>query len=184
MPRLTPIASKSDVPAAHQGVVDDVMKVFGRIRGPYSMLLHAPNLAKKLLPLVPFFREECMVEAPLRSLAIITAVRECEAAYVWAAQVGPRRETASSPRQAIEVVKSKGDPGEAARRRKGHHQLHAAGRAREPRGAGDFRLAQEPPHSGVDRRDDRGRDLRDVRVQVHQPVRGPGAAGWGQATQS
>ena len=76
MPRLTPINSKADVPAAHQGVADDVMQVFGRIRGPYSMLLHAPNLAKKLLPLVPFFRDECMVEAPLRSLAISTAVRE------------------------------------------------------------------------------------------------------------
>jgi 4-carboxymuconolactone decarboxylase len=109
MPRLTPIASKSDVPAAHQGVADDVMKVFGRIRGPYSMLLHAPNLAKKLLPLVPFFRDECMVEAPLRSLAIITAVRECEAAYVWAAQVGAARRNGLSE-QAIEVVKSKGDP--------------------------------------------------------------------------
>src|SRR5258705_2511891 len=110
MPRLTPIASKSDVPAAHQGVADDVMKVFGRIRGPYSMLLHAPNLAKKLLPLVPFFRDECMVEAPLRSLAIITAVRECDAAYVWAAQVGAARKNGLSE-EAIAVVKTKGDPG-------------------------------------------------------------------------
>ena len=109
MPRLTPISSKSDVPAAHQAVADDVMKVFGRIRGPYSMLLHAPNLAKKLLPLVPFFRDECMVEAPLRSLAIITAVRECEAAYVWAAQVAAARRNGVSE-DTIQVVKSKGDP--------------------------------------------------------------------------
>ena len=109
MPRLTPIQSKSDVPAAHQDVADDVMKVFGRIRGPYSMLLHAPNLAKKLLPLVPFFRDECMVEAPLRSLAIITAVRECEAAYVWAAQVAAARRNGVSE-EAIQVVKSKADP--------------------------------------------------------------------------
>src|SRR6185295_3283585 len=110
MPRLTPIAAKTDVPAAHQALADDVLKVFGRIRGPYSMLLHAPNLAQKLLPLVPFFRDECMVEAPLRSLAIITAVRECEAAYVWAAQVGAARKNGLSE-AAIAVVKSKGDPG-------------------------------------------------------------------------
>ena len=110
MPRLNPIASKSDMPAAHQGLADDVMKVFGRIRGPYSMLLHAPNLAKKLLPLVPFFRDECMVEAPLRSLAIITAVRECEAAYVWAAQVAAARKNGVSE-EAIAVVKAKGEPG-------------------------------------------------------------------------
>src|SRR6185295_5802103 len=110
MPRLTSISSKSDLPAAHQGLADDVLKVFGRIRGPYSMLLHAPNLAKKLLPLVPFFRDECMVEPPLRSLAIITAVRECDAAYFWAAQVGAARKNGLSE-EAIAVVKSKGDPG-------------------------------------------------------------------------
>ena len=110
MPRLTPVSSKADVPAAHQDVADAVLKVFGRIRGPYSMLLHAPTLAQKLLPLVPFFRDECMVEAPLRSLAIITAVRECEAAYVWAAQVGAARKNGLSE-EAIAVVKSKGDPG-------------------------------------------------------------------------
>lgn len=110
MPRLTPIASKSDMPAAHQGVADAVLKVFGRIRGPYSMLLHAPDLAHKLLPLVPFFREESMVEAPLRSLAIITAVRECDAAYVWAAQVAAARRNGLRE-EVIDIVKTKGDPG-------------------------------------------------------------------------
>ena len=29
MPRLTSISSKSDLPAAHQGLADDVLKVFG-----------------------------------------------------------------------------------------------------------------------------------------------------------
>jgi hypothetical protein len=49
MPRVPAISAKSDVPAEHHAVVDGVMKTFGRIRGPYSMLLHTPLLAKHFL---------------------------------------------------------------------------------------------------------------------------------------
>src|ERR671932_683658 len=57
MPRLTPITGKAEVPAAHHGVVDAVVKVFGNVRGPFSMLLHSPKLADRLLPLVTFLRD-------------------------------------------------------------------------------------------------------------------------------
>ena len=109
MPRLKPIAAPSDMPAGQQAVAEAVLEVFGRIRGPYSMLLHAPELAQRLLPLVPFFRDESMVEPPLRSLAIITAVRECDAAYVWAAQVGAARRNGLRE-EVIDLVRAKGDP--------------------------------------------------------------------------
>src|SRR5262249_49438259 len=91
MPRIAPVTGKSDVSAEYHGVVDDVLKVFGSIRGPFSMLLHSPKLAARLLPLVTFNREDNVVEAKLRSIAILSAVREREAAYVWSAQVGAAR---------------------------------------------------------------------------------------------
>src|SRR5260370_18341633 len=102
MPRIAPITGKSDVPAKYHGVVDDVIKVFGGIRGPFSILLHSPNLAERLLKLVTFNREDNVVEPKLRSVAILSAVREREAAYVWGTQAGaPRsggvREGASDP---------------------------------------------------------------------------------------
>jgi 4-carboxymuconolactone decarboxylase len=110
VPRITPIASKSDMPASHQDIAEDVLKVFfGRIRGPFSIFLHAPNLAKRLLPLVPYFRDKTVVEPSLRSLATITAVRECETAYVWAAQVETARKYGLSE-EAIAVVRAQGDP--------------------------------------------------------------------------
>src|SRR5580704_15268722 len=90
MPRVTPVASKADVAPEHQAVVDDVLKVFGAVRGPFSMMLHSPEMTKRLLPLVPFFRDES-VEGKLRSVGILAAVREREAAYVWAAQVAAAR---------------------------------------------------------------------------------------------
>src|SRR5712672_2200410 len=91
MPRVPPITGKSDVPAEYHVVVDDVIGVFGQIRGPFSMLLHSPKLAEKMLGLVKFNRDESIVEPQLRSVGILASVREREAAYVWAAQVGAAR---------------------------------------------------------------------------------------------
>ena len=47
MPRVTPVASKADVAPEHQAVVDDVLKVFGAVRGPFSMMLHSPDMASQ-----------------------------------------------------------------------------------------------------------------------------------------
>jgi len=110
MPRLTPITGKSDVPAEHHAVVDAVVKTFGGVRGPFSMLLHSPKLASLVLGLVTFFRDESIVEAKLRSVAILTAVREREAAYVWAAQVGAARRNGLRE-EVIDLIRAKGDPG-------------------------------------------------------------------------
>jgi 4-carboxymuconolactone decarboxylase len=74
MPRIAPVTGKSDVPAEHHRVVDAVVEVFGGVRGPFSMLLHSPKLAERVLGLVKFFRDESVVEGRLRSVAILTAV--------------------------------------------------------------------------------------------------------------
>ena len=113
MPRVAPITGKSDVPAEHHAVVDAVVSVFGNVRGPFSMLLHSPRLAERMLPLVTFFRDESLVAPPLRSIAILTAVREREAAYVWAAQVGAARRNGLGE-QVIDLIRAKGDPGTLA----------------------------------------------------------------------
>ena len=109
MPRIAPITGKSDVPAEHHAVVDEVLKVFGGIRGPFSILLHSPKLAERLLKLVTFNREDNVVEPKLRSVAILSAVREREAAYVWAAQVNAARR-AGVREEVIDLIRAKGDP--------------------------------------------------------------------------
>lgn len=110
MPRVAPITGKPDVPAEHHAVVDAVVKVFGNVRGPFSMLLHSPKLAERMLGLVTFFRDVTIVEPKLRSVAILTAVREREAAYVWAAQVGAARRNGVRE-EVIDLIRAKGDPG-------------------------------------------------------------------------
>ena len=110
MPRVTPISSKSDVPAEAHAVTDGVVKVFGQIRGPFSMLLHNPKLAERMLAFVNYFREEGVVDQKDRSLAILVAARERQGAYVWAAQVNAARR-AGVREEAIDVIRAKGDPG-------------------------------------------------------------------------
>ena len=110
MPRVAPITGKSDVPAEHHAVVDQVVRVFGNVRGPFSVLLHSPELAARVLPLVTFFRDESIVAPQLRSVAILSAVREREAAYVWAAQVGAARRNGVRE-EVIDLLRAKGDPG-------------------------------------------------------------------------
>ena len=110
MPRVTPITTKSDLPSEHHAVADAVVKVFGQVRGPFSMLLHSPKLAERILPLVTFFRDNSIVEAKLRSVAILTAAREREAEYVWAAQVAAARRNGVRE-EVIDLLRAKGDPG-------------------------------------------------------------------------
>jgi 4-carboxymuconolactone decarboxylase len=109
MPRIAPITGKSDVPAEYHEIVDSVVKVFGQVRGPFSVLLHSPKLAERVLNLGNFFRSDSIVEAKDRSLAILVAVREREGAYVWAAQVAAARR-AGVREEAIDLIRRKGDP--------------------------------------------------------------------------
>jgi 4-carboxymuconolactone decarboxylase len=108
MPRVTPITDKSQVPAEYEHVADDVLAVFGRIRGPFSMLLHSPVLAEKMLGIVKFNRDGCIVDARLRSHAILAAVRERESAYVWSAQAGAARR-AGVEEETIDLLRARGD---------------------------------------------------------------------------
>jgi 4-carboxymuconolactone decarboxylase len=110
MPRVAPITGKSDVPAEYHAVVDGVLQVFGQVRGPFSMLLHSPKLAERMLGLVNFYRDGTIVEGKDRSLAILVAARERRGAYVWAAQVNAARR-AGVREEAIALIRAKGDPG-------------------------------------------------------------------------
>jgi len=109
MPRIDPITDRSEVAPEHQHVVDEVLAVFGAIRGPHSILLHVPRLDDLVLRLGNYFRYDSVVKPPLRELAIITAAREKDCLYVWAAQVGAGRRNGLRE-EAIACVRDRGDP--------------------------------------------------------------------------
>ena len=111
MTRIKAIGGKSDVAPEHHHVVDGVIETFGQVRGPFSMLLHSPNLAERLLPLVHFFRSGTTVAGKDLSLAVLVGAREREGAYVWSRQVDLARRNGVRE-EAIGVIRRNGDPAE------------------------------------------------------------------------
>ena len=91
MPRINTINGKADLPAEYHALADHVLKVFGGIRGPMSVLMHNPKLAQPLMDVGDYFRDQSVVPPKLRILAILIAARERQGAYVWAAQVNAAR---------------------------------------------------------------------------------------------
>lgn len=109
MPRISPIAAKSDVPAEHHALVDKVLKVFGGIRGPFSMMLHSPKMAGPVFDLGDYFRDSSIVEPRLRSVGVLIAARERQGVYVWGAQVNAARKN-GVPEAVIELIRQRTDP--------------------------------------------------------------------------
>lgn len=109
MTRVPPITAKSDLPAEHHDLVDHVMKVFGALRGPSSVLLHAPNMAWPALNLGDYFRQHSIVEPRARSVGILIAARERQGEYVWGAQVNAARRN-GVPEAVIDLIRSRAAP--------------------------------------------------------------------------
>lgn len=114
MPRIEPISDKSQVAPEFQYVADGVLEVFGALRGPHSILLHSPQADEHALKLGNFFRYNSIVKSPEKELAIITAAREKDCLYVWAAQVAAGRR-GGLREEAIAVVRERRDPAELPR---------------------------------------------------------------------
>lgn len=91
MARLTPITSKDQVaPAAHD-IVDGIVKSRGTLQGPFSLFLHAPEMAERVAHLGAYVRFEGGLDMRVRVLAAMTVARELDAVYVWGAQTGSAR---------------------------------------------------------------------------------------------
>ena len=91
MARLKRITGKNDVPAEHHAVVDAIVQSRGAVEGPFTMLLHCPPLAERVMRLGAYVRFEGKLDHRVRVLAAMTAARELDAVYVWGAQTGQAR---------------------------------------------------------------------------------------------
>ena len=116
MARLTPITTKEQVPAADHAVVDSIVKSRGALQGPFSMFLHAPELAGRAAHLGAYVRFEGRLDMRVRVLAAMVVAREFDALYVWGAQTnGARRQgVPESTITAIRERHARGVPAEDA----------------------------------------------------------------------
>ena len=90
-PRITPINRREQVAEADRAVFDAVAESRGNVRGPYSVLMHSPQLCSKVFDLSNYLRSASLLPSRLRELATIATAREKDCPYVWAAHAPAAR---------------------------------------------------------------------------------------------
>src|SRR5436853_4283962 len=116
MARLKPITSKAQLAPKDQAIGDAVIKSRGAIQGPFTMLLHCPQLANHMVNVGGYVRFEGSLDMRVRVLAAMTVAREFDAVYVWGAQSGSARRQ-GVPESTITAIRerhSRGMPPEDA----------------------------------------------------------------------
>lgn len=106
MPRLPSITSKNQIDPKHHPIADKLIKSRGGIQGPFTMLMHCPPLAERLVDLGAYVRFEGELDKRVRVLAAMVVAREFDVAYVWGAQASAAR-TLGIPEETIAAVREK-----------------------------------------------------------------------------
>ena len=106
MARLKHISGKKDVAAEHHAIVDAIIESRGAVQGPFTMLLHCPPLAERVMRLGAYVRFEGKLDHRVRVLAAMTVAREFDAVYIWGAQTGQARKQ-GVPEATIAAIREK-----------------------------------------------------------------------------
>jgi len=84
MTRIPQITSRDAVSPEAYPVFDSIVASRGAIRGPFTVLMHSPEVAGRVANYGTFVRFESSLPSHLREVAATTVVREYECAYEWA----------------------------------------------------------------------------------------------------
>ena len=60
--------------------------------GPYSLLLHMPEMAQRVEALRTYLRDEASLSQKLQELVMISVAREMSCAFIWYAHAAPARQ--------------------------------------------------------------------------------------------
>ena len=116
MARLPPITGKDQIAEKDHAAFDGIVASRGAVQGPFTMFLHAPELAGRVAHLGAYVRFEGSLDMRVRVLAAMTVAREFEAVYVWGAQAAGARRL-GVPEATIAAIRenhSRGIPAEDA----------------------------------------------------------------------
>jgi 4-carboxymuconolactone decarboxylase len=106
MARLPSITDKKQVDPKYHAVADRVVQSRGAIQGPFTMLMHCPPLASRMVELGAYVRFEGELDKRVRVLAAMVVAREFDAVYIWGAQTGQARKQ-GVPEATITAIREK-----------------------------------------------------------------------------
>ncbi len=89
-----PQVTRDDVPEREKTAYDEFIKSRGSRpnAGPYSLLLHMPEMAQRLEALRTYIRSEESLPQQLQELVMITVAREMDCAFIWHAHAAAARQ--------------------------------------------------------------------------------------------
>ncbi|MFN0069895.1 MAG: carboxymuconolactone decarboxylase family protein [Chloroflexota bacterium] len=94
MPRI-PELTRENVPAELRDAFDAVMAE-GKPRGPSSIAIHSPELARRRAPLSNYLRFETTIPDRILELAILVTARCLDCPYIWNAHADAARKAGVS----------------------------------------------------------------------------------------
>jgi 4-carboxymuconolactone decarboxylase len=74
--------------------------------GPYSLLLHQPEMAQRLEALRTYIRDEASLSQKLQELAMISVAREMSCAFIWYAHAAAARQ-AGVPGDVVDGIRER-----------------------------------------------------------------------------
>ena len=109
MARIPPIARKTDLAPEHQDAWEAIAQSRGHVVGPFTVLLHSPELARRAASLGAFVRFESALAPADRELLILTVARTLDCLFEWAAHV-PLARQAGVREEAIAALRDRRAP--------------------------------------------------------------------------
>lgn len=109
MARIPLIERKDELPAEHHAAFDLIAQSRGRVAGPFGILLHSPEVAKRAAHLGAYIRFESALSGVHRELAILATARALDCRYEWAAHV-PLAKKAGVRAEAIAAIRDRRAP--------------------------------------------------------------------------
>ncbi len=108
MSRLPEIATKDQLSEDAHAVFDAIAESRGRVRGPFSILLHSPELAGRAAHLGAFVRFESSVPPEVRELAVLLGAHLWRCEYEWSAHLPQAQRVGVRP-EAIAAIERDAD---------------------------------------------------------------------------
>ena len=89
----TPAVTREGIPEDQRAAFDELVQQRGEVptSGPGSVMLNAPEVAKRALGLAAFLRAETSLVPRIRELGMLVAARENDCQYIWNAHAPPAR---------------------------------------------------------------------------------------------
>lgn len=85
MPRVPLLTSRDQVPPAGLEVFDEIVASRGRVTPTFGVMLHSPELSRRVAHLGTLVRFESSLPVAVREMAALTAAHVCRCAYEWGA---------------------------------------------------------------------------------------------------